>query len=172
MSGQGSFAEDLAYHLNAKGLTANDVDLQIFPGRGYSRNRATAYIALNRCVQIISGACAQLLCGGELKVIDRDGRAKTNERIDAMMDLFTGSYDGGENPTRYLIEDAMADYALDGNALLEPIMGPRSKLMGFKRYQTWDASRLQNYEWAARGTILCKRLIRNIARLKRWTLAI
>ena len=145
MSEQRSFADDLAYHLNAKGLTANDVDLQIFPGRGYSRNRATAYIALNRCVQIISGACAQLLCGGELKVIDRDGRTKTNERIDAMMDLFTGSYDGGENPTRYLIEDAMADYALDGNALLEPIMGPRSKLIGFKRYQTWDASRLQNY---------------------------
>ena len=144
MSGEGprTFEEQLAFHLNAKGITTDDISVNVYP-QGFTRNRASAYIALNRCVQILSGICADLLCGGGLRIVDRDGDKVDDDYARAVLDLFTGSHDGGETPTRTLVEDAMADYALDGNALIMPRM-VRGRLTGLTRYQSWDASRVQD----------------------------
>ena len=84
------------------------------------RDVAVSYATLNRCVTLIAGTVAQLVAGGTLRVVDADGRRRTSRQAERVLDLLSGSPDGGTTPSSSFIEDVVADYCLDGNALLVP----------------------------------------------------
>ena len=55
-------------------------------------------------------------------MVDPDGRRRTGRRVDRVMEMLTWSPDGGDTPASSMIEDALCDYLLDGNALLVPML--------------------------------------------------
>ena len=49
-------------------------------GLPISRNTAVSYATLNRCVTLISGMVAGLVTGGNLAIVDPDGRRRRGRR--------------------------------------------------------------------------------------------
>ena len=92
-------------------------------GLPISRNTAVSYATLNRCVTLISGMVAPLVTGGNLGIVDSDGRRRRGVREDRLLEVFATSFDRGITPSHSFVEDSMADYLLDGNflAVLEHI---------------------------------------------------
>ena len=50
-------------------------------GLGVSRNSAVTYASLFRTVTLVAGVVAQLIAGGNLSVVDPDGRRRTGRRV-------------------------------------------------------------------------------------------
>ena len=107
-------------------------------GLPVSRDVAVSYATLNRCVTLIAGTVAQLVCGGSLRVVDRDGRRRSGRPAGRVLDLLSGSPDGGTTPASSFIEDLVADYCLDGNALLVPSVSGDGSLQRLRRMSPWD----------------------------------
>ena len=108
-------------------------------GLGVSRNSAVTYASLFRTVTLVAGVVAQLIAGGNLSVVDPDGRRRTGRRVDRVLEMLTWSPDGGDTPASALIEDAMCDYLLDGNALLIPMLDTQGYPSGMRRMLPWDS---------------------------------
>ncbi len=107
-------------------------------GLPIGRDVAVSYATLNRCVTLIAGTVAQLVAGGSLRVVDRDGRRRTSRRAERVLDLLSGSPDGGTTPASSFIEDVVADYCLDGNALVVPSVSGDGTLQRLRRMSPWD----------------------------------
>ena len=108
-------------------------------GVGVSRNSAVTYAALYRTVTLVAGVVAHLIAGGSLSVIDPDGRRRSGRRVDRVLELLTWSPDGGDTSASQMIEDAMCDYLLDGNALLVPSLDSQGYPTGMRRMLPWDS---------------------------------
>ena len=108
-------------------------------GLPINRDAAVSYATLNRCVTLISGAVAQLVAGGNLQVVDSEGRRRRSRRADRVVEVLSTSPDGGVTPAYSFIEDAAADYCLDGNALIVPSMSGDGMLGRLRRMSAWDA---------------------------------
>ena len=102
------------------------------------RDVAVSYATLNRCVTLIAGTVAQLVAGGTLRVVDADGRRRTSRQAARVLELLSGSPDGGTTPASSFIEDVVADYCLDGNALLVPTVSGDGTLRRLRRMSPWD----------------------------------
>ena len=107
-------------------------------GLPIGRDVAVNYATLNRCVTLIAGTVAQLVAGGSLRVVDRDGRRRTSQRAGRVLDLLSGSPDGGTTPASSFVEDLVADYCLDGNALVVPSVSGDGTLRRLRRMSPWD----------------------------------
>ena len=103
------------------------------------RDVAVSYATLNRCVTLIAGTVAQLVAGGTLRVVDADGRRRTSRQAERVLELLSGSPDGGTTPSSSFIEDVVADYCLDGNALLVPTVSGDGTVRRLRRMSPWDA---------------------------------
>ena len=115
-------------------------------GLPISRNTAVSYATLNRCVTLISGVAASLITGGKLAIVDPDGRRRRGRQEDRILEIFATSCDGGITPAHSFVEDAMADYCLDGNFLAVPQVSGNGMLTGFRRMSPWDADRIYSTE--------------------------
>ena len=135
-----SFEQNLADRLASQALSTGDIPINLSRSLGATRNSAVAYIALSRCVTLISGVAASLVCGGNLRVEDRDGMRIDNRRIRSIMDTLTWTPDRGRTAGHSFIEDVMADYCLDGNSLLVPKFGMNGMLTRLERFRPWDAT--------------------------------
>ena len=111
-------------------------------GLPLTRDVAVAYATLNRCVTLTAGAVAQLVCGGGLRIVDSDGRRRTSRRADRVLEVLSTSADNGVTPSHSLIEDAVADYCLDGNALFVPAKSGDGMLQGLRRFSSWDTHQI------------------------------
>ena len=98
-----------------------------------TRNTAVRYIALHRCVSLIAGSISQLVCGGSMKIVDQDEMTLTTKYAGSVLEALTYSHDGGICPSLQFIEDVVADYALDGNALIDPSFDSRGMLRSLRR---------------------------------------
>ena len=107
-------------------------------GLPIGRDVAVSYATLNRCVTLIAGTVAQLVAGGSLRVVDRDGRRRTSRRTRRVLDLLSESADGGTTPAASFVEDLVADYCLDGNALVVPSVSGDGTLQRLRRMSPWD----------------------------------
>ena len=105
-----------------------------------SRNTAVSYATLNRCVTLISGMVAGLVTGGNLRIVDSDGRRRRGRREDSVLEIFATSCDRGITSSYSWVEDALADYCLDGNFLAVPYVS-NGAVMSFRRMSPWDADR-------------------------------
>ncbi len=108
-------------------------------GLPLSRNVAVSYATLNRCVTLISAGVAQLVCNGKLRVVDREGRTVKSGRARRVLEILASSPDGGVTPSFQFVEDAVADYVLDGNALLVPDLSADGTLMRLRRMSALHA---------------------------------
>ena len=110
-------------------------------GLGFSINRdvAVSYATLNRCVTLVSGGVAQLIAGGHLCVVDANGRRRESRRANRIVELLSTSPDGGLTPSHSFIEDAVADYCLDGNTLIVPGVSSDGLITRLRRMSAWDA---------------------------------
>ena len=116
-------------------------------GLPLSRDLAVSYATLSRCVTLISGSVAQLVAGGTLRVVDSDGRRVKTRRAQRVLDILGSSPDGGVTPAQQFIEDAVADYCLDGNALLVPDFSSDGMLARIRRMSPWNS----DLEYSNRG---------------------
>ena len=104
-----------------------------------TRNTAVRYITLHRCVSLIAGSISQLICGGSMKIADQDERTLTTKYAGSVLEALTYSHDGGISPSLQFVEDAVADYCLDGNALIDPSFDSRGMLRSLRRMRPWDS---------------------------------
>ena len=107
-------------------------------GLPISRDVAVSYATLNRCVTLIAGTVAQLVTGGNLRVVDQDGRRRTGLQADRVTEVLAYSPDGGTTPAHQFIGDLVADYCLDGNALIVPTVSGDGTLRRLRRMSPWD----------------------------------
>ena len=107
-------------------------------GLPISRDVAVSYATLNRCVTLIAGTVAQLVTGGNLRVVDQDGHRRESRQTRRVLEVLTHSPDGGVMPAHSFIEDLMADYCLDGNALIVPGISGDGMLTRLRRMSPWD----------------------------------
>ena len=126
----------------ASGSGAFDFDQAGLP---ISRNTAVSYATLNRCVTLISGMVAGLVTGGNLAIVDPDGRRRQGRRENSLLEVFATSCDRGITSSHSFVEDALADYCLDGNFLAIPAIS-NGAVMGFRRMSPWDADRIYSTE--------------------------
>jgi len=110
------------------------------PGFPTSRDSAVRYATLHRCVTLIAGTIAQLVTRGAMQVVDRaTGRRATGARARRALELLVESPDG-VTPALQFVEDAMADYCLDGNALIVVHQPPTGGLAArLERMRPWGA---------------------------------
>ena len=103
----------------------------------------TGMPAFSRCVQLLSTMTAQLMTGGTLRVMDRDGNTVDTPTSRAALDLLSESPDGMIDAHTWIM-DLMADYLIDGNALIEVSRGPAEKegrkVRMLRRLQSYDAT--------------------------------
>ena len=133
-----NFYETFGRHYFSQTHAAADTPLDIY-GFEPTRNTAVLFAALMRCVTLISGTCAQLVCTGGLRVVDRDGKWVKTRRTKKICDVIMETPDEGETSGYSFLEDCVADYCLDGNNLVVPRWGMMGDLMGLDRYRPWDA---------------------------------
>ena len=107
-------------------------------GLPISRDVAVSYATLNRCVTLIAGTVAQLITGGNLRVVDQDGRRRTGRQANRVTEVLAYSPDGGTTPAHQFIGDLVADYCLDGNALIVPTVSGDGTLRRLRRMSPWD----------------------------------
>ncbi len=107
-------------------------------GLPIGRDVAVSYATLNRCVTLIAGTVAQLVTGGNLRVVDQDGRRRTGLQADRVTEVLAYSPDGGTTPAHQFIGDLVADYCLDGNALIVPTVSGDGTLQRLRRMSPWD----------------------------------
>ena len=110
-----TWSQILDYASGSGGIDFDQAGLPI------SRNTAVSYATLNRCVTLISGMVACLVTGGNLGIVDPDGRrrrggvGKTAYSKCSLPPAIAGS-----RLRHSFVEDALADYCLDGNFLAVP----------------------------------------------------
>ncbi len=121
MEGGDKFAKQLATHLAAQFMGDGELPEG---GLGGQRDRFIRFTPLARAVNIITALTAQMVCNGRLTVRNRKDKEVRNRRTNAVLELLSHSPDGGITPAQCFVEDVMADYLLDGNALVVPDMGP------------------------------------------------
>ena len=85
-----------------------------------SRRTAVSYAIVHRCVSLLGGIVARLVVD-TVHVVDRERRQVRSRRAAALVDVLRESIDGVA-PAAATIEDVVADYALDGNAFLLPVL--------------------------------------------------
>ena len=130
----------------ARGTGSDDAFGYYHVGLGYGRDVAVTYAALHRCVTLIAGVIAELMTDG-LWVRDRDGGMVKGTRINAILDVISRSPDDGLTSGTTFIEDAAADYLMDGNALIVPQYEDGSyRLHGLVRYNSWNSDTLPHYD--------------------------
>ena len=102
-----------------------------------SRDYAIKFPAISRCTFIISNIIASLLCNGSLEVRDHNDKKIDSRRTQNILRLFTGKPDR-LFPAFTFFEDCVADYCLDGNALIATDrLGSQIKYL--HRYNSKDA---------------------------------
>ena len=106
---------------------------------GVHRNSAISFATLNRAVTLISSMIAQLVTGGNLTVVDRDGYRVKTRRAEQVIDILSTSMDGGITPSYSHVEDGAVDYLLDGNALYLPTVAD-GMLTKITRMLSWDST--------------------------------
>ena len=138
-SGGDGFEGVLARHLIELGASSGDFPVGSF-GIGPTRNTAVTYTAFNRCITLISGVAAQLICGGNLQVIDRRSKRVVNRRTGRVLDLLSESIDGGATTSSNFIEDVVSDYCIDGNGIMVPTFDSSGIVKRLRRFRPWDAT--------------------------------
>ena len=134
-----TWSQILDYASGSGGIDFDQAGLPI------SRNTAVSYATLNRCVTLISGMVACLVTGGNLGIVDPDGRRRRGRREESLLEVFATSCDRGITSSHSFVEDALADYCLDGNFLAVPAVS-NGVVMGFRRMSPWDADRVYSTE--------------------------
>ena len=135
--------EQLAKHLAAQAFGDGELaDSTQVPGG--QRDQFIRFPPLARAVTIISSVCAQMVCSGGLSIRDREDRKVENRRAMRVLELLSHSPDGGVTPAHCFIEDVMADYLLDGNALVVPTMTAGMMPMSLVRYRPHGAYTVQD----------------------------
>ena len=104
-------------------------------GAGGLRNEAVTFAIYFRVVTLISSLMAQLITGGTLRIVDRDGNIDKSGRSNRILDLLQYSPDG-RTPAYQFIEDMALDYLIDGNALrsIQRVMGRVNALQRLDSY--------------------------------------
>lgn len=133
-----SFFEQFGRHILEQRFSPSDLVSLRF-GEKPDRNKSIVYSTMARCVTLICGVAAQIICNGGLKIVDRTGTAVKNRRTEKILEVIEDSPDMGYNSGFTFIEDAMADYALDGNSLIAPKKGPTFRGLTLERYRPYDA---------------------------------
>ena len=111
--GEGTGRETISVDELAKRLYGDDPVYTL----GDGSSTLFTYPTFARCIEFISGNCADLIADTEsLMVLDNDGKLSNSRRSKSVMDLLTHSPDG-INPSHDWVEDFAADYAVYGNAL-------------------------------------------------------
>ena len=137
------FIAQLATHLAAQQFGDGDLpDTLQFSGS--QRDRFIRFPPLFRAVSIISSLCAQMMCNGGMTVRNADDAKVVNRRTSRILELLGHSPDGGITPAENFVEDVMADYLLDGNALVEAMMMPNMVPIGLVRYRSHGAFTVQD----------------------------
>jgi len=108
-------------------------------GTNITRDSAITCAAMLRAVTLISATLAQLITGGGLMVVGPDGKRKDTRRVRRTLELLSSSVDDGQTASYSFFEDAIADYCLDGNAILEPFFDGDGTLMSLRRMSPWDS---------------------------------
>ena len=103
------------------------------------RNAALRMPAFSRCVHLISVMTAQLVSGGSLRVMDRDGNTVDSPQARRMLALLSESPDGMIDSHSWVM-DAMCDYLIDGNAIIEIDRGEGRLVRQMRRLQAYDAT--------------------------------
>ena len=80
-----------------------------------------------------------MITGGNLHIIDSEGRRRTSRRAKRVLEVLSTSPDEGITPSHTFIEDAVADYCLDGNALIVPSLSSDGMLQRLRRMSAWDS---------------------------------
>ena len=132
------FAKTLAQHLVAQAFGEGDLPDSSEYG-GNRRDRFIHFPPLAAAVDIISALCAQIICNGEMTVRDKEGRKVMNRRTGRVLELLEHSPDTGLTSGHTFVEDVMADYLLDGNALVHPLMAGPMMPIGMIRYRPQGA---------------------------------
>ena len=95
------------------------------------------YTALVRAVTLITSMGAKVITSS-LSVVDKDGRRQTGARVDKVLSLLRRSPDGIHSAFSVL-EDALADLLLQGNALLVTDVDRSDRPTRLKRAQPHNA---------------------------------
>lgn len=128
-------------------------------GRRNMRNRALQSPTLSRCITLISGVMAQLITGGTLRVIDRDGRVAEDMNAQRAIDLFTTSLDGMTD-SHALVEDMCVDYLTEGNFLAHLERSANGRVTGISRLISYAATTIptQSGGWVYKVQFADKRI--------------
>ena len=110
-------------------------------GLPLSRDTAVSFATLNRCTTLICASIAQLVTGGDLMVVDSDGRRRRSRRVDRILEVLGTTVDG-ITPSYSFVEDVVADYALDGNGIVVPTLSGDGMLERLRRYDPNRSERL------------------------------
>lgn len=92
--------------------------------RSISREDAVDYIALARCISLISTGASSLVAS-TLRVVDAKGDLQTGRRAREAARLLRHSPDGVHTGAEFF-RDLIGDYLLDGNALVRVVRAPGS----------------------------------------------
>ena len=89
---------------------------------------------------LVAGTVAQLLCNGRLRAIDGDGRRIESRRVGHVLELFSSTLDDDASPSAHaFVEDLVADYCLDGNAVAVPVWSRDGSVRKLQRMSSWDS---------------------------------
>ena len=107
-------------------------------GLPVTRDIAVTYPTFSRCVTLTSGGVAELVAGGGLRVVDAMGRTVRTRGAMRTIELLSESPDG-VTPAWQFVEDAVVDYATDGNFLLTVDWTHDRQPRRLRRMSPWDA---------------------------------
>ena len=139
MEGGDEFAQVLAQHLVAQAFGEGDILEASQFGGLRRRDQFIRFPPVARAVGLIGAITGQMATNGGLTVRDSDDRKVMNRRVNRVLELLSHSPDGGLTPALYFVEDAMADYLLDGNALIRPLFNAPMMPMALVRYRPQGA---------------------------------
>ena len=123
--------DDVIDSLNAGGYPPLQVG-----GRYFTRDLASTYATVFRCVTLIAGVIGELIAFGAW-VQDRDGKRVKSAHNTRMLDFLRETPDGIV-PAHSWVEDLVTDYLLDGNFIVY-VDGPLSAPTKLRLMESWGA---------------------------------
>ena len=106
--------------------------------RVMSREVASSYATLFRCMLLISGSLADLITK-TVRVVDYEGREVLGSNAKRVISLLRESADG-TNPSIQFLRDMVIDFLLDGNSLALIDRNSKSQISKLRRLNGWGAS--------------------------------
>ena len=105
-------------------------------GRYFTRDLASSYATVFRCVTLLAGIIAELIVAGA-RVEDRDHRTVRSRQATRALDLLRETPDDISSAHAWL-EDVITDYLLDGNAVVF-MEGPAQGPTKLRLMESWGA---------------------------------